>query len=157
MLIAVAIGIVIIGIVIFVNYYFDQAQLSGQRFGDQLSQIQTDLKNETLDFDKQFTLYKSGQISKDQMITITNSHLQILQNIYSRYDELNPPESFGPSLQLFRLSTQSQIESDNYLKDWLQTGNNESKTKSDQLLQESFQYEMNGLQSYGNLKSKGSQ
>ena len=155
--VAIGAGIVIVGIVIFVNYYLDQSKLSGQRFGDQLAQIQTDLKNETGTFDSHLTLYKNGQISKDAMLKITDEHIRIVQNTLLRYDGLKPPELFVASVQLFRLSTQTQLESDNYLKEWIQTGDNSSRAKSDELLQQSFQYEMSALQSYGTAKSKDSQ
>ncbi|HZS74915.1 MAG TPA: hypothetical protein VFA69_10485, partial [Candidatus Nitrosotalea sp.] len=45
--VAIGSGVAIVAIVILVNYYLDQTTLSGQRFGDQLAQIQADLKNET--------------------------------------------------------------------------------------------------------------
>ena len=157
MQIAIAAGISIVVIVIFVNYYLDQTKLSGQRFGDQLAQIQLDLKNETQNFDEHLTQYKNGQISKDQMLKITDDHIRAVQNILPRYDELKTPDLFVPSVQLFRLSTETQIESDNALREWIVTGINATSTKSDQLLQQSFQYEMNALQSYENAKSKGAQ
>jgi len=150
-------GIIVVGLVIFVNYYLDQAKLSGQRFGDQLGQIQTDLKNETQNFDSQLTLYKNGQLPKDAMLKITDEHIGIVQGTLSRYDSLKSPELFVASVQLFRLSTQTQLESDKYLREWIQTGDNSSRTKSDELLQQSFQYEMSALQSYGTSKSKDSQ
>jgi len=157
MQVAIAIGVVIVGIVIFVNYYLDQTKLSGQRFGDQLAQIQLDLKNETQNFDIHLTQYKNGQISKDQMLKITDDHISAVQNILPRYEELKAPELFAPSLQLFKLSTETQIKSDKTLREWVVTGDNATSAKSDQLLQQSFQYEMNALQSYDNAKSKGSQ
>jgi hypothetical protein len=155
--IAIISGIAVIGIVIFVNYYLDQTTLSGQRFGDQLAQIQLDLKNETQNFDDHLTQYKNGQISKDQMLKITDDHILAVQNILPQYEKLKAPELFAPSLQLFKLSTETQIESDKTLREWIITGNNATSAKSDQLLQQSFQYEMNALQSYENAKSKGSQ
>jgi hypothetical protein len=157
MQIAVGLGVVVIAIVILVNYYLDQTQISGQRFGDQLAQIQQDLKNETLNLDSHLTQYKDGQISKEQMLSITDSHLQAMQNILPRYDQLKAPDLFAPSLELFKLSTETQIESDKALREWVVTGDNATYSKSDQLLQQSSQYEMNALQSYENAKSKGSQ
>ncbi len=155
--IAIIIGIVIIVAAIAVSYNLDQSNLKGQRFGDNLALIQSDLNNETKRFDANLTMYEKGQISKNQMLNITVAHLTKMQSILTRYDSLNPPEPFIASLQLFRLSTQSQIDSDNLLKQWIQTGDNSTRTKSDQLLQESFQYEMNALQSYNNAKAGGSQ
>jgi len=157
MQIAIMLGVAVIASVILVNYYLDQTQISGQRFGDQLAQIQLDLKNETQNLDVHLTQYKAGQISKEQMLGITDSHLIAMQNILPRYDQLKAPELFAPSLQLFKLSTETQIESDKALREWVVTGDNATYSKSDQLLQQSYQYEMNALQSYENAKSKGSQ
>jgi hypothetical protein len=155
--IAIVIGISLVAITIFVNYYLDQSKISGQSFGDQLAQIQTDLKNETQNFDVQLTHYKNGQISRDQMLKITDEHIPKIQKMMVSYDKLKAPDLFGPSLQLFKLSTQKQIESDQSLRDWIATGDNATRIKSDQLLQQAFQYEMSALQSYNNAKSTGSQ
>jgi hypothetical protein len=155
--IAIIIGVVIIAVVIAVNYYLDQANITGQRFGDNLASIQSELKNETIGFDANLTMYEKGQISKDQMLNITDAHIAVMQNILTKYDSLTPPEPFIASLQLFRLSTQTQLESDNVLKEWVQTGDNSTRAKSDQLLQQSFQYEMSALQSFNNAKSGSSQ
>lgn len=126
-------------------------------FTNKLAQIQQDLKNETQSFDAYLTQYKNGQISKDQMLTITDAHILAVQNILPRYDQLQVPESFAHSLQLFRLSTETQIESDKTLREWIVTGNDTTSSKSDQLLQQSFQYEMDALQSYQNVISTLSQ
>jgi hypothetical protein len=157
MQIAIGLGIAVIAIVVLVNYYLDQTQISGQRFGDQLAQIQLDLKNETQNLDSHLTQYKAGQISKEQMLNITDIHLIAMQNILPRYDQLKAPELFAPSLELFKLSTETQIESDKTLREWIVTGDNATYSKSDQLLQQSYQYEMHALQSYESAKSKGSQ
>lgn len=154
--ISIAVGTIVVAVVIALSYNFDQAKLTGQKFGDDLALIQLDLKNETQDFDSQLSSYEKGELSKAQMLNITDTHIEKMQSFLVRYDSLRPPESFVPSLQLFRLSTQTQLESDNLLKEWIQTGDNSTRVKSDDLLQQSFQYEMSALQSFNNAK-KGSQ
>ncbi len=155
--IAIGIGVAIVIAVILVNYNLDLSNLKGQKFGNDLALIQSDLHNETASFDANLTIYEKGQMSKDQMLNITNADIAKMQSILSRYDSLSPPEPFAASLQLFRLSTQSQLDSDKMLKEWIQTGDNSTRAKSDQLLQESLQYEMNALQSYNNAKAGNSQ
>jgi hypothetical protein len=155
--VAIAAGVIVIAIVIALSYNFDQAGLKGQKFGNDLALIQSDLKNETQIFDYQLSLYEKGQLSKSEMLNITYNHIEKMQNFLIRYDNLSPPEPFVPSLQLFRLSTQTQLESDKLIQDWIQTGDNATRVKSDALLQQSFQYEMNALQSFNNAKSKGLQ
>ncbi|MGI0101146.1 MAG: hypothetical protein ACREA7_00955 [Nitrosotalea sp.] len=151
--IAIIIGVIVIAAVIAVNYYLDQANITGQRFGNNLASIQIELKNATISFDANLTMYEKGQISKERMLNITDTHIAEMQNILTKYDSLNPPEPFVASFQLFKLSTQTQLESDNLLKEWVQTGDNSTRAKSDQLLQQSFQYEMSALQSFNNAKS----
>lgn len=154
--IAIAAGVVIIAVVIGVSYNLDQANLKGQKFGNDLAIIQSDLKNETALFDSQLTMYEKGQMSRSAMLNLTDGHIARMQDILARYDSLSPPEPFVSSLQLFRMSTQTQIESDKVLRDWVITGDNATRAKSDQLLQESFQYELNALQSFNNAKSGSS-
>lgn len=155
--IAIAAGIVVVAGVIAFNYNLDQAKITGQKFGDDLALLQSDLKEETTSFDSQLSSYEKGELSKAQILNITDNHIEKMQNFLIRYDSLRPPESFIPSLQLFRLSTQTQLDSDKILREWIQTGDNATREKSDSLLQQSFQYEMNALQSYNNAKSTGSQ
>ncbi len=155
--IAIVAGAIIVVVVIALSYNFDQAGLKGLKFGNDLALIQSDLKNETQNFDYQLSLYEKGELSKSEMLNITDNHIEKMQNFLVRYDSLSPPEPFVSSLQLFRLSTQTQLESDKLLRDWVQTGDNSTRTKSDNLLQQAFQYEMNALQSFNNAKSSGSQ
>lgn len=155
--IAITAGAIVVVAVIAFSYNFDQAGLKGLKFGDDLALIQSDLKNETQNFDYQLSLYEKGELSKSEMLNITDNHIEKMQHFLIRYDSLSPPDPFVPSLQLFRLSTQTQLESDKLLRDWVQTGDNATRTKSDEVLQQSFQYEMDALQSFNNAKSTGSQ
>ena len=156
MQIAIGAGAVIISLVIVLNYNLDQVKISGQRFGDNLAQIQSDLKDETANYDVKVTQYQKGNISKDEMLQISDKHLMILNDILTKYNTLKPPEPFVPSLALFKLSTQSQIESDKFLKEWIQTGDNSTKLRSDELLGRSFEYETRALDSFNNAKTNPS-
>ena len=146
-------GAIIIGIVIILNYNLDQAKISGQSFGDSLSQIQNDLKNETADYDAKITQYQNGNITKQDILRISDTHIAVLNETLSKYDKLKPPEPFAPSLELFRLSTQAQLDSDKLFKQWIETGDNSTKVRSDQLLGQSFDYETRALDSFNKAKS----
>lgn len=154
--IAVTVGIVIVALVIAVSYIMDQANLKGKQFGDNLAWIQSDLKNETKRFDTQLTNYEKGNMTRDEMLNITDAHITKMKDILSRYDTLDAPKAFSSSLQLFRSSTQKQLQSDELLKKWVQTGNITKRQMSDELLQQSFQDEMNALRTFHDAKSNGS-
>lgn len=152
--IAIFAGVIIIGLVVAVNYYLDQAKISGERFGNNLQQIQEDLKNQVSDYESKITMWQEGDLTKQEILQISENHLSELENILSRYDTLLPPQTFAPSLKLFKLSSQSQLESDRLLKEWIETGDNSTKIRSDELLQQSFEYETSALASY-NMAKRG--
>ena len=153
--VAVLVGAIIIGLVIAFNYSLDQARISGERFGKNLQQIQDDLKKQVADYESKITSWQEGHLTKQEILQISDRHLTDLQNILSRYEALRPPEAFVHSLELFKLSAQSQLESDELLKEWFETGNNSTKIRSDELLQQSFEYETSALASFNTAK-KGS-
>ena len=152
--IVVVVGAIIIVLVVAFNYYLDQAKISGERFGNNLQQIQEDLKNQVSDYESKIRMWQEGDLTKQEMLQISENHLIGLENILSRYDALLPPQAFAPSLKLFKLSTQSQLESDKLLKEWIETGDNSTKIRSDEILQQSFEYETSALASY-NMAKKG--
>ena len=145
-------GVVIIGLVIGVSYYVEQAKISGQRFGNNLEQIQLDLKKQISDYESNLTIWKEGGLTKQEMLQISENHLIELEKILKRYDKLTPPQAFTSSVELFKRSTQTQIESDNLLKEWIETGENATKIRSDQILQQSFEYETSALASFNTAK-----
>ena len=150
---AIVAGVIIIGLVIIFNYNLDQAKISGQSFGDSLAQLQNDLKNETANYDAKIIQYQNGNITKHDILQISDTHTSVLNNILSKYNNLKPPEPFAPSLELFKLSTQAQLDSDKLLKEWIQTGDNSTKVKSDQLLEQAFNYESRALDSFYKAKT----
>ena len=150
----IVIGAVIIGLVIAVSYHVEQAKISGQRFGINLERIQADLKKEVSDYESKLTSWKEGQITKQDMLQISENHLLELEKILERYDKLITPQTFVSSVELFKRSTQTQIESDKLLKEWVETGDNSTKIRSDELLQQSFEYETSALASF-NMAKKG--
>jgi hypothetical protein len=80
-----------------------------------------------------------------------------MEDILGRYDDLTPPQSFANSVELFKLSTQKQIESDRYLIEWIRTNDTSNKVRSDLLLQESFEDEMAALASFTKAKNSAGQ
>ncbi len=152
--IAIVVGAIIIVLVVAFNYYLDQVKISGERFGNSLQQIQKDLKNQVSDYESKIRMWQEGDLTKQEILQISENHLIGLENILSRYDALLPPQAFAPSLKLFKLSTQSQLESDRLLKEWIETGDSSTKIRSDEILQQSFEYETSALASY-NMAKKG--
>ncbi len=151
--VAIGVGVIIVGLAIFFTYSADQARIRGFNFGNNLQAIQDELKQTQTEFYSKKALFDENSISKQEFLEFSESHLQKMQEIFEKYDELTPPESFANSVELFKISTQKQIESDRFLVEWIRTNDTSNKVRSDLLLQESFENEMAALASFTKAKN----
>ena len=148
-------AVLIIGLTIFYSYSADQAKLRGYEFGNNLQVIQDDLKKIQTEFESKVTMWKENELNKEEFLVYAQTHFQQIEDLILRYDNLSVPDSFVSSVKLFKLSTQTQLESDKQLVEWIKTGDESAKTRSDSLFQESFEYEMAALASYNLAKGQG--
>ena len=147
------IAIVVIGLVIVYYYSADQTRIKGFTFGNNLQRIQEDLKKIQIDFQSEITVWEDGDISKDEFLEYSDAHISKMEELVSRYDALEPSEVFSSSVELFKLSTKSQLESDKEIIRWIQSGDIDAKIRSDSLMEESFGYEMAALTKFNDVKA----
>jgi len=148
-------AIVIIGLVIFYSYTADQAKIRGFSFGNNLQKIQDDLKQIQTTFESKVTMWKEGDFTTEEISEFSQQHFADMEDLILRYDTLSTPDVFVTSVKLFKLSTETQIQSDRELIKWIQNGDESAKIHSDSLIQESFEYEMAALSSYNSAKGQG--
>ncbi len=147
-------AVLIIVLTVFYSYSADQAKLRGYEFGNNLQMIQDDLKKLQIDFESKVTMWKENDLSKEEFLVYVQTHFQQMEDLILRYDKLSTPDSFVSSVKLFKLSTQTQLESDKQLVEWIKTNDDSARVRSDSLLQESFEYEMAALASYNLAKGQ---
>ena len=145
---AIIIGILVVSSTIFFVYSNDQTKLRGQMFGNELKQIQDDLKKNTHSYDTKLSLFKEGNLDKEKFLEFAEKHKDEMGKIILRYDSLQIPNGFQTAVDLFKLSSETQLESDIQIMEWVKTGNDAAHIRSDVLLQESFDYEMAALAEY---------
>jgi hypothetical protein len=150
-------GAIIIAAAIFFAYSADQAKNRGKVFGDELQAIQDELKQTQTEFYSKKTLLDEKSITQQEFVSFGKTHIEKMNQILAKYDTLLPPDSFAKSVKLFKASTEKQIESDQYLIEWIATNDTSHKIRSDELLQESFENEMAGLASYNQAKNSAGQ
>mgnify|MGYP001569049095 FL=1 len=152
-IIIASIAIIIIGAIAGYNYSVDQTKQKGLRFGNELQQIQEEIKQLQTEFNSKIIQWKEGDLSQQELSEYSKTHVEKLQNVILKYDELIPPKQFAPSVELFKLSTQTQLDSDKEFIEWIKTGNDSHKIRSDSLIQESFEYEMTALGEFNAAKA----
>ena len=152
----IVIGIVaaaIIGSAIAYSYSADQTRQRGTEFGMQLERIQGDVKDLQARFYSEKARWEEGDITREELLAYYERHLEEFEGIISRYDLLEPPELFEGSVELLKISSQAQLDSDAEFIGWIGTGDESSRVRSDALLQESLEYEMLGLVEYYSAKT----
>lgn len=148
-----AIAVVIVGAIIGYNLSVEQTKQKGLKFGNELEQIQGDVKKLQTKFYSEKTRWEEGDISKDELFKYYDEHLRNFKDIIARYDKLEPPELFKSSVELLKLSSQAQLESDSEYIEWIKTGDNSAKIRSDAQFQEALEYEMTGLVEFYSAKT----
>lgn len=143
--------LIIVGIIAY-NYSADQTKQKGLQFGNELSQIQQDVADLQIKFYSEKTQWDEGDISKKELLEYYEEHVKEFEGIISRYGELSPPELFKSSVELFKISSKTQLESDvEYIK-WIKTGDDSAKVRSDTQIQEAYEYENLGLLEFQSAK-----
>jgi len=143
-----AIAAVIIGSIIGYNYYIDQINVKGFNFGNELQQIQDVVTKLQNDFSSKTVQWKEGDLTKEELLEYSNNYISEMEKIIPRYGKLIPPEPYVTSVELFKLSTESQIESDREFIKWIETGDDSHMIRSESLIQEALQYELAALADY---------
>ena len=168
---AIAVGVIIIGMSIFFVYSSDQAKERGKAFGKAVEFVQDDLRKLTHSFDSKVSMFKQGNISKGEFLEFTEKYVNAksyvqyddgeqvtqfrwfsyeeeMEKIILRYDNLQIPQPFVSAVELFKLSAETQLESDKHMIEWVRTGDDMAHIRSDSLLQQSFEYEMAALSKF---------
>ena len=143
----------IIGSVAAYNYSVDQTKQKGLQFGIKLEQIQDEVKEIQTKFYSEKTKWEEGDISKEELLEFYDTHVTEFKEIISKYDDLEPPELFESSVDLLKLSSETQLESDIQFIEWIKTGEDSAKVRSDTQFQEALEYEMLGLVEFYSAKT----
>ena len=149
----IVIAVLIIGSIIAYNYSIDQTKLKGLQFGTELEQIQEEVKELQTKFYSEKTRWDEGDITKKQLLEFYEDHLDKFKETISKYDDLSPPELFKGSVELLKISSEMQLESDKEFIEWIKTGDESAKIRSDTQFQDALEYEMIGLVEFYSAKT----
>ena len=151
-IIIAAIAVLIIGGIVGYNYSAEQTKQKGFKFGNELAQIQQDVTELQIKFYSEKTKWDEGDISKEELLEYYEEHLDKFEQVIYRYDELETPELFESAVELFKISSETQLESDVEFIKWIATGDESARIRSDSQIQEAYEYENLGLVEFQSAK-----
>ena len=147
-----AIAVLIIGSIVGYNYSAEQTKQKGFQFGNELAQIQQDVTELQIKFYSEKTKWDEGDSTKEELLKYYEEHVDKFEQAIYRYDELETPELFKGAVELFKISSQTQLESDVEFIKWITTGDESAKIRSDSQIQEAYEYENLGLVEFQSAK-----
>ncbi len=152
-MVIITVAAAIVGGIIAYNYSVEQTKQKGLVFGTELESIQDEIKTIQTTFYSEKTKWEEGDQSRDQLLEFYDRHVNEFEKIIDKYDKLEPPEVFKGSVEMLKLSSKSQLESDiEYIK-WVKADDNAAKIRSDVLLQDALKYELMGLVEFYSAKT----
>jgi len=152
-IIILGVAVAIIAGIVSYNYSAEQTRQKGFAFGNELEQIQTEVKELQTQFYSKKAQWEEGTITQEELFQHYEKHVEKFEKIILQYDSLIPPESFQPAVDLLELSSQTQLDSDIQYIEWMKTGDESYKVRSDSQYQEALEYEMSGLVEYYSAKT----
>jgi len=147
------IGIVGISIVVGFDYFSEQTRIKGFQFGNELQQIQEDLETLQMEFIANEQSFKEKNITKEEFSEFSSGHFEKMNELILRYDSLNPPSTFETSVELLKLSTETQLESEKLIVSWVETGNEDDIIRANEINQQALEFEFAGIASFNEAKS----
>ena len=93
-----------------------------------------------------------GQVDNKTIIAITDSFKPKYQSLINEVKALHPPKQFQNATDLYIKSLESELQSNNHLRNYLATNNATESKLSSKLLSDSFNYE---IDAFKKLKSSG--
>lgn len=147
------VAVLIVAVIMAYNYSADQTRQKGLQFGIELEAIQEDVRQIQDGFYSEKVKWEEGDITREQLLEFYDTHVEEFLSVISEYDSLDPPELFSSSVELLKLSSETQLESDRQFIEWIKTGDESAKIRSDTWLQESLEYELHGLVEFYSAKT----
>ena len=151
-IIILSVAIVIISSIIAYNYSTDITKQKGLQFGKELSEIENNISEIQGEFYSEKIKWLEGDISKEELMKFYEIHVNKFRKTISEYDTLTPPELFQSSVALLKISAETQLKSDLQFIQWIKTGDESAKIRSDTLIQEAYEYQNLGLVEFQTAK-----
>lgn len=152
LIIAATVIAVIIGAASYTHIVREETRVTGLMFGNSILDIQDALKVAQDNLALRTHAWESENMTDGALLEYYDEHYVRMDEIIARYDALDVPPGFGPAVTLFKISAESQQKSNDEFALWIKTGDPSNQSRSDELLQDAFEYESEGIAAFNDAK-----
>ena len=151
-IIAAGVIAVIVVAAAYTHHTREQVRVAGLMFGNSLLNTQDDLKAAQDALALRTRAWSAGNMTDAAMLEYYDMHLDRMDGIVARYSSLDAPQGFDAAVRLFELSAVSQRDSDVAHAEWVRLRDESSRSRSDALLQDAFEYESEALSAFADAQ-----
>lgn len=146
---AVAIGVIAF-IMLSNQSNISNSQNSIQSFVDSYENLTNDSRNVSLSLDAEIGRWINREISNSSLVTTLEEYEPKYSTLLEKAENIQTPSQFNKTMQLTINSLKSEIESNEFLKRYLITGNPNFKNISDDLFSKAYMYEYQAFSAFRN-------
>jgi hypothetical protein len=146
---AVAIGVIAF-IILSNQSNTSNSQNPIQSFVDSYENLTNDSRNVSLSLDAEIGKWINREISNSSLVTILEEYEPKYSTLLEKANNIQAPSQFNRTMQLTIDSLKSEIESNEFLKRYLSTGNPNFKNISDNLFSKAYMYEYQAFSAFRN-------
>jgi len=147
-ILVVIVGVVIIAVVVGVSFIFMTQATNSENYIKTIQSVSEQSRAFTQTYEDSIAKWEDDQISMEEMLQITDSHLENLDGLLTKLKSMEPPEKFRAAHELSVLSLSHELQSDRHMRNYIETGNIDEYEISVELLQKAFDYETQAFEEF---------
>lgn len=144
----IIVGIGVIGAVVGVSFVLTTQAANNENYLKTIQSISDQSRTFTLAYEDSLTKWQGGEISKEEILQLTEGHLENLDRLLTKLKSMEPPEKFRTAHELGILSLSHETQSDRHMRNYIETGNEDEYKISAELLQKAFDYETQAFEEF---------
>ncbi|MFY3739741.1 MAG: hypothetical protein HMLIMOIP_000160 [Candidatus Nitrosomirales archaeon] len=144
----IVIGGAIIAVVIGISFVLMTQATDSENYVKSIQSISDQSRAFTQSYETSIGEWQDGEINSEEMLQITDNHLENLNGLLAKLRSMEPPEKFRLAHELSILSLSHELQSDEHMRNYIETGSDDEYDRSVEFLQKAYDYETQAFEEF---------
>jgi|GEM_PF-629385 len=144
----IVIGGAIIAVVLGISFVLMTQATNNENYVKSIQIISDQSRAFTQTYENSISEWHDGEISSEEMLQITDNHLENLDGLLAKLRNMEPPEKFRLAHELSILSLSHELQSDKHMRNYIETGSDDEYDRSVEFLQKAYDYETQAFEEF---------
>ncbi len=144
----IVIGSAIIATTLGISFVLMTQATESENYVKSIQIISDQSRAFTQTYENSISEWHDGEISSEEMLQITDDHLEKLDGLLAKLRSMEPPEKFRLAHELSILSLSHELQSDKHMRNYIETGSDDEYDRSVEFLQKAYDYETQAFEEF---------